>query len=122
MGQPAAVMGDRISGTCAVHQIPTHILRDACTCGRTAITDDQKVALDQLHFRKIDMSDSIYVVNVAGYIGESTRREVAYAVFKRKSISFLEEIVGQEWMESHDIRHILGRQVADFALGKIPAL
>lgn len=38
-----------------------------------------KQALDQLHFRKIDLSDGIYVVNVGGYVGSSTMREIAYA-------------------------------------------
>jgi hypothetical protein len=38
-----------------------------------------KDALDELHKRKIDMSDSIFVINVSGYIGESTRSEIEYA-------------------------------------------
>jgi dienelactone hydrolase len=56
------------------------------------ITDGQKVALDRLHFQKIDMSDAIYVVNVGGYIGESTRREIEYAQQQNKMIRFLEPI------------------------------
>ncbi len=39
----------------------------------------EKQGLDELHFRKIDLSDAIYVVNVGGYVGSSTRREIAYA-------------------------------------------
>lgn len=38
-----------------------------------------KQALDRLHFAKIDLSDAIYVINVGGYVGSSTRREIAYA-------------------------------------------
>jgi hypothetical protein len=34
---------------------------------------------DRLHFRKIDLSDAIYVVNVGGYVGSSTSREISYA-------------------------------------------
>ena len=43
------------------------------------LTADQKERLDKLHFRKIDMADRVLVVNPGGYIGESTRREIAYA-------------------------------------------
>lgn len=39
----------------------------------------EKQALDQLHFRKIDLADEIIVINVGGYIGSSTRREIGYA-------------------------------------------
>lgn len=44
---------------------------------------------DELHLRKIDMSDSIYVLNVGGYIGESTRREIEYAKEIGKPVSYL---------------------------------
>lgn len=44
-----------------------------------AMTEGQKVALDALHLRKIDMADRVLVVNPGGYIGESTAREIAYA-------------------------------------------
>lgn len=40
---------------------------------------DLKVALDDLHRHKIALADSIFVVNVDGYLGESTRGEIAYA-------------------------------------------
>lgn len=39
----------------------------------------EKQAIDQLHFRKIDLADEIFVVNVGGYVGSSTRREIDYA-------------------------------------------
>ena len=38
-----------------------------------------KDMLDDMHLRKIDMADEIYVINVGGYLGESTRREIEYA-------------------------------------------
>lgn len=37
-----------------------------------------KEMLDDMHKRNIDMADSIYVINVGGYIGESTRFEIEY--------------------------------------------
>lgn len=51
-----------------------------------------KKALDDLHFRKIDISDEVYVVNVDGYIGESTRAEIDYAEKIGKPIKYLEPI------------------------------
>ena len=48
--------------------------------------------LDEMHKQKIDMSDEIYVINVGGYIGESTKSEIEYAKRKGKKISYLESI------------------------------
>src|SRR3972149_3384843 len=49
-----------------------------------------KQMLDNLHLRKIDLADEILVLNVGGYIGESTAREIAYARKLRKQIKYLE--------------------------------
>lgn len=46
--------------------------------------------LDAVHLRKIDLADRLVVINVGGYIGESTRREIAYAESKGKPISYVE--------------------------------
>lgn len=54
-------------------------------------TEGVKDMLDRQHLAKIDLADEIFVINVRGYIGDSTRREIAYAEFKGKSISYLEE-------------------------------
>lgn len=48
-----------------------------------------KEMLDDMHLRKIDIADAIFVVNVGGYVGESTRREIAYARSKGKEVRFL---------------------------------
>ncbi len=53
-------------------------------------TAAQKVALDELHKRKIDICDEVFVLNVGGYIGDSTRSEIAYAKQHSKPIRFLE--------------------------------
>ena len=45
-----------------------------------------------MHKQKIDMSDEIYVINVCGYIGESTKSEIEYAKRKCKKIYYLERI------------------------------
>ncbi len=51
-----------------------------------------KEMLDDMHKRKIDMADSIYVINVGGYIGDSTKSEIAYAEANGKKVEYLEEI------------------------------
>jgi len=50
-----------------------------------------KIMLDDMHKRKIDMADEIFVINVGGYIGESTRSEIEYAAQTGKAIRYLEE-------------------------------
>ncbi len=50
----------------------------------------EKITLDELHKRKIDLADSVRVLNVGGYIGESTRSEIEYAQKLGKPISYLE--------------------------------
>jgi len=56
------------------------------------ITDEQKSALDALHLRKIDLADRVLVVNPGGYVGESTRREIAYATATGTPISFTDPL------------------------------
>ena len=51
----------------------------------------EKVALDDLHKRKIDLADEVLVLNVGGYIGESTRSEIDYAVAHGKPVRYLME-------------------------------
>ena len=51
---------------------------------------DNKEMLDDMHKRKIDMADAIYVINVNGYIGESTRCEIEYAKRHCKVVEYLE--------------------------------
>lgn len=53
-------------------------------------TDEQKVALDELHKRKIDLADEVLILNVGGYIGDSTRSELEYARKCGKTVRFLE--------------------------------
>lgn len=49
-----------------------------------------KEMLDDMHKRKIDMADEIFVINVGGYIGKSTRSEIEYAKLTGKHVSYLE--------------------------------
>ena len=50
-----------------------------------------KEMLDDMHKRKIDMADEIFVINVGGYIGDSTRSEIDYAVKHGKKVRYLED-------------------------------
>ena len=54
-------------------------------------TPGTKEMLDYVHLHKIEISDEIFVINVGGYIGESTKREIAYAESLGKKVNYLEE-------------------------------
>ena len=53
---------------------------------RYPISDAQKKALDELLMRKIDLADEVIVCNVNGYIGETSRRAIAYTKELRKPL------------------------------------
>ena len=52
-------------------------------------TEEQKVMLDDIHKRKIDMADAIYVINKDNYIGKSTKSEIEYAREHNKEIIYM---------------------------------
>ena len=52
--------------------------------------DRIKSMLDELHMRKIDLADEVLILNVDGYIGESTRNERNYALQTGKRVRYLE--------------------------------
>ncbi len=51
-------------------------------------SQEELQALTQAHYRKIDLSDGIYVVDIGGYIGESVKSEIAYARAMGKEVFF----------------------------------
>jgi hypothetical protein len=57
---------------------------------RWGCTPEQKITLDELHFRKIELADEVLVINVGGYVGESTRNEIDHARSLGKPIRWLE--------------------------------
>lgn len=61
-------------------------------------TDDTKEMLDDMHKRKIDMADEIFVINVNGYVGESTKSEIEYAKRNGKIVRYLQEIDKVGWL------------------------
>lgn len=56
------------------------------------LDDETKNKLDELHKRKIDLCDEILVINVKGYVGESTKKEIEYAFKNEKIVRYLEPI------------------------------
>lgn len=56
-----------------------------------SFNEEQKVMLDDIHKRKIDMADAIYVINKDGYIGTSTRNEIQYAIRTGKQVIYMED-------------------------------
>lgn len=48
-----------------------------------------KEMLDDMHKKKIDMADEIFVINVDGYIGNSTKSEIEYAEAHNKKVNYL---------------------------------
>lgn len=59
---------------------------------KTHVGDQEGVKdiVDEVHKRKIDLSDEIFVINVDGYVGESTRSEIDYAIEHHKPVLWLE--------------------------------
>jgi hypothetical protein len=72
------------------------------------ITPEQKYALDALHLSKINLAHEILVLNVGGYIGDSTRNEIHHAARTAKRIRFLEDpgLLPQVQIEKQKCRHI----------------
>lgn len=53
-------------------------------------TKNTKEMLDDMHKRKIDMADEIFVINKDGYIGSSTKSEIEYATKAGKIVHYME--------------------------------
>jgi hypothetical protein len=53
-------------------------------------SDNTKIMLDDMHKRKIDMADEVFVINKNGYIGDSSRSEIEYAITTGKVVNYLE--------------------------------
>lgn len=54
------------------------------------LSPEEKAGADELHFRKIDLADEVYVINPGRYIGTSSAGEIDYAVSKGKTVTYLE--------------------------------
>lgn len=63
-----------------------------CVYSNDKFNEEKQVLLADLHYKKIDISDAIYVINVDGYIGTSTKKEIEYAKLLNKEIFSLEPL------------------------------
>ena len=59
-----------------------------CVYGDSELDDVARARLEQAHYRKNDLSDGIYVVDIDGYYGESVRAEIEYARNHGKEVLF----------------------------------
>lgn len=76
-----------LPGWYSVEEIPHHLAE------HEGVAD----AMDELHLRKIDLADEVFIVNYDDYIGESTAKEFSYASEKRKKIRwFRNDIIGEK--------------------------
>lgn len=60
-----------------------------------SISESEKTIFDKVHLKKIEISNTVLVINAGGYIGESTKRELQYAKNLNKSIEFFREKYNQ---------------------------
>jgi len=68
---------------------PTFMHETTSFNGAQLRSSEYRQMADELHKRKIDICDEVFVINVNGYIGPSTRNEIDYALLKGKSVKFL---------------------------------
>jgi hypothetical protein len=74
---------------CVVISLGMFSLPDLADDDRSADRPDLRERLRDVHFQKIRMADEVYVVDPGGYLGESTRREIAYAESLGKPVRYL---------------------------------
>jgi hypothetical protein len=74
---------------CVVISLGMFSLPDLSGYDWTADSSDLKGRLASVHFQKIRMADEVYVVDPGGYVGDSTRREIAYAESLGKPVRYL---------------------------------
>ena len=74
---------------CVVISLGLFSLPELPDYNRAADSSDLKGRLGGVHFQKIRMADEVYVVDPGGYLGESTRREIAYAESLGKPVRYL---------------------------------
>ncbi len=74
---------------CVVLSLGMFRLPDLPDYDWTIDSSDLRGRLGSVHFQKIRMADEVYIVDPGGYVGESTRREIAYAESLGKPVRYL---------------------------------
>lgn len=75
--------------------------------------DGVKKMLDDMHLAKIDLADEIFVINVNGYIGKSTAREIAYAKACGKKVRSLVPIPEDSYSDQGILKVLVNKKVKD---------
>src|SRR6267142_4357795 len=94
---------------------------DKAHAAHIGCTPEQKIALDVLHKQKIDLADEILVLNVGGYIGESTRSEIEHAEKTGKTIRYLERVSEKAGEAAKDSGPLVGQGGGDTVRLGVPA-
>lgn len=77
-----------------MHQIAWELetIRDynvlQCVYGEGQLDNASQKRLEKAHYRKIERSDGIYVADIEGYIGNSVRAEIEYAIATGKEVLY----------------------------------
>ncbi len=66
------------------------VLQPVYNCDGKALSNSELQNIKKAHYKKIDISDAIFIVNVGGYIGKSVAKEIEYAKSLNKEILYLE--------------------------------
>lgn len=61
-----------------------------------SVTKDQLQKMREAHFKRIELSDSILVMNVDGYIGENTKLEIQYAKSLNKKVLYYTDLLKEK--------------------------
>ena len=75
------------------HKIVLSVGRSKVELSHLGNKDTIAEGLDELHLRKIDLADRVFILNIGGYIGESTAKEIMYAMERGKPVEYLEPIL-----------------------------
>lgn len=62
-----------------------------------SLTPEQHELIVDMHWQKIRMCNTIFVINPGGYIGDGTRVEIEYAEKLTKNIIYLESDEGSKY-------------------------
>lgn len=76
-----------LKGNCMI--TPIHLTKQ----DKGAYTEEELLTLGKMHYEKIKLSDAILVVNVKGYIGNSTQKEIEYAENLNKEVLYYTDLI-----------------------------
>ncbi|KKW11755.1 MAG: hypothetical protein UY48_C0013G0036 [Candidatus Gottesmanbacteria bacterium GW2011_GWB1_49_7] len=75
-----------------------------------------KALVDEVHKRKIDLADTVHVLNFNGYIGESTRSEINYAIAHGKPVTYEEADESEGRVKPETIRKVITEYIDTIGL------